>query len=44
MSTSNLVNFEFLVKVGTLREFKNFYIFLEMKICGVKNVYIFIEK
>ena len=25
MSTSKLVNFEFLVKVGTLREFKNFH-------------------
>ena len=25
MSTSNLVNFEIVVKVGTLREFKNFH-------------------
>ena len=38
MSTSNLVNFEIVVKVGTLRDVVNFYNFLEMKFGGVKNV------
>ena len=44
MSTSNLVNLEFLVKVGTLRENVNFVNLMEIEIGWSKNCMIFLEK
>ena len=41
MSTSNLVNFEFLVKVGTLRENVNFVNLMEIEIGWSQNCMIF---
>ena len=44
MSTSKLVNFEFLVKVGTLQDVVNFYNFLEIKNGWNKNCMIFFRE
>ena len=44
MSTSNLVNFKFLVKVGTLRENVNFVNLMEIKNGWSKNNMIFFRE
>ena len=44
MSISNLVNLEFLVKVGTLRENVNFVNLMEIEIGWSKNCMIFFRE